>query len=283
MLGLAAFADEISADLDEQIRVCRENGVSRFELRGVNGQNVMDFSPELRREIRSKLADAGMGVVSVGSPIGKVKISEPWPVHFERFKRAVEIAEFFSAPFLRVFSYYPPEKGQSMKPNREEVLRRFSAKVEFMRGHPVVLVHENEADIYGEGGDACLDLMRSIDSPSLRCAFDFANFVIAGERPIDNWAKLKPYTVHIHVKDARLKDKTIVAAGEGDGDIGPILKDAYQSGYRGYLSLEPHLSAAGQFSGFTGPAMFKVAADALKAVCRESGIPLALGTLADGR
>lgn len=275
MLRLSAFADEISPNLDEQIRTCRENSVTHFELRGVNNLNVMEFDQPLREEIRRKLADNGMGVISIGSPIGKVKITDPWPAHFDKFKRAVELAEFFQAPFIRIFSYYPPEKGGDMKPHRDEVLKRMSAKADYVRNHNVVLVHENEGDIYGEKGRECLDLMQSIDSPKLRGAFDFANFVIAGERPINNWPSLKPYSVHIHVKDAVLSDKKIVPAGQGDGDIGPILKDAYASGYRGFLTLEPHLGVAGQFGGFTGPKLFKVAADALKDVCRRNGIPLA--------
>jgi sugar phosphate isomerase/epimerase len=66
----------------------------------------------------------------------------------------------------------------------------------------------------------------------------------------------------------------IMPAGEGDGRIGPILADAYQSGYRGFLSLEPHLGKAGQFSGFSGPELFTKAAEALKKVCREHRVPL---------
>ena len=70
MLHLSAFADEISPDLDEQIRVCRENGVTHLELRGVRGKNVMEFDAVLRAEIRSKLKDNAMGVIGIGSPIG---------------------------------------------------------------------------------------------------------------------------------------------------------------------------------------------------------------------
>jgi sugar phosphate isomerase/epimerase len=275
MLRLSAFADEISPDLDEQIRTCKENAVTHLELRGVNNQNVMDFDESLREEIRRKLRDRGLGVISIGSPIGKVKITDPWVPHFERFKHAVALAEYFEAPFIRIFSYYPPQKGADMKPHRQEVLRRMRAKVEYIRDHKVTLVHENEAEIYGEKGAECLDLMESINSPKLQSAFDFANFVIAGEKPMNNWPLLKPFTVHIHVKDAVLADGKIVPAGQGDGDIGPILKEAYASGYRGFLTLEPHLSVAGQFSGFTGPKLFKVAADALKDVCRKNGVPLA--------
>src|SRR6478672_2663652 len=108
MLKLAAFADEIGPDLDEQIRVCRLNGVSHFELRGVYGKNVMDFDPALRAEIKSKLAANGMGVVSIGSPIGKVAIDQPWQAHFDKFKKAVDLAMYFESPLIRLFSYYPP-------------------------------------------------------------------------------------------------------------------------------------------------------------------------------
>src|SRR5271163_3428747 len=95
MMKLAAFADEISPDVHEQIKICKENQVTHFELRGVYGKNVLDFDKALRQEIKTRLADNGMAVVSIGSPIGKVKINEPWPAHFERFKIAVDAAELF--------------------------------------------------------------------------------------------------------------------------------------------------------------------------------------------
>lgn len=273
MLKLSGFADEISPNLDEQIRVCNQLGVQAFELRGVDGKNVLDFDPAMRKEIKRKLDDAGIGVISIGSPIGKVKISDPWGPHFDRFKTAVELAEYFNSPFIRIFSYYPDDKGDILG-HRNEVLERMGKKVEYIQDHPAVLVHENEKRIYGEKGAQCVDLMQSINSPKLRTAFDFANFVEVGENPKDNWPGLKPYTVHIHVKDAKFNGP-ILPAGEGDGQIGPIVADAYRSGYRGYLSLEPHLGKAGQFSGFSGPQLFTAAAEALKKVCRENEVPLA--------
>lgn len=274
-LKLSAFADEISPELDKQIRVCREIGVTHVEMRNVSGVNVLDFDKALRDEIRSKLRDNGMGVVCIGSPIGKVKITDPWPAHFDRFKTAVEMAEFFEAPFVRIFSYYPPEAGGDMTPHRDEVLRRMGEKVKYLGDRALTLVHENEKGIFGDRGGSCFDLIVSVNSPKLRCAFDFANFVQVGEQPLSNWRRLKPYTAHIHVKDAKLKDGKIVPPGQGDGDLGRIIADAYQSGYRGFLSLEPHLAADGQFSGFSGPDLFKKAADALKELCVKNKVPLA--------
>lgn len=277
MLHLSAFADEISPDLDEQIRVCKANQVTHFELRGVYGKNVMDFDAGLRAEIKTKLAANGMGVISIGSPIGKVAIDRPWSEHFDRFKKAVEIAEYFQSPLIRLFSYYPAggEGKGPLDPIRDDVIDRFRQKVEYIEDHPVTLVHENEKGVFGDIGRRCADLMRAIDSPKLRCAFDFANFVQVGEKPQENWKLLKAYTAHIHIKDAKMGTGQVVPAGQGDGSIEAILLDAYSSGYRGFVSLEPHLKVAGHSHGETGPELFKVGADALKDLCKRNGIPLA--------
>lgn len=273
VMKLAGFADEIAPNLDEQIRVCKELGVKAFELRGVAGKGVLDFDPTLRNEIRTKLQANGIGVASIGSPIGKVKITDPWPAHFDRFKVAVEMAEFFSAPLIRLFSYYPA-KGEAFPKHREEVMRRMQAKADYVKGHPVTLVHENEKDIYGEKGPECLDILKTVNSPKLRCAFDFANFLQAGDDPLKNWELLKSYVAHIHIKDYKKETKKVVPAGQGDGHVQAILEDAGRMGYNGFLSLEPHLKVAGRNSGETGPELFKTAAEALREVCRKANIQL---------
>jgi sugar phosphate isomerase/epimerase len=273
-MKLAGFADEISPGLGEQIRVLKELGIRYFELRAVAGKNVLDFDVPLRNEVRSALRENGMGVASIGSPIGKVPITEPWPAYFDRFKVAVELAEFFQAPLIRIFSYYPPAQGQDISRHRDEVMRRMQAKADYVKGHPVTLAHENEKDIFGEHGPACLDILRTVNSPKLRAVFDPANFVQAGDDTLENWRMLKPYVAHFHIKDCKRDTKKIVPAGEGDGHIQAILEDAKQSGYQGFLSLEPHLLVAGRSGGETGPALFKVATDALKGICGKAGIRL---------
>jgi 3-dehydroshikimate dehydratase len=275
MLKLSAFADEISPSIDEQIRACQENGVHLIELRGVANKNVMDFDDDLCAEIRSKLKAAKMGISAIGSPIGKVKITDPFEPHMDRFRKAVQLAEFFETPLIRMFSFYPPRDGELMYAYRDEVMRRLEAMVEYVENRDVVLVHENEGRIYGEMGKECLDILRTVNSPKLRNCFDFANYVVAGQNPKCCWADLKPYLAHIHIKDATYGGK-VVPAGEGDGCIPALLEDAWKGGYRGVLTLEPHLAHAGQFAGFTGPKLFKVAVDALKKVCQEKQIPLSL-------
>lgn len=137
----------------------------------------------------------------------------------ERFRKAVKLAEHFESPFIRIFSFYPPNQGELMYSHRDEVMRRLEAMVEYVENRDVVLVHENEAHIYGEMGKESLDIVRTVNSPKLRNVFDFANYVQAGQNPKNCWKPLREYTVHIHVKDALFEGGKVVPAGQGDGSI----------------------------------------------------------------
>jgi sugar phosphate isomerase/epimerase len=278
-LHLCGFADEIGPELDDQIAVCNETGVTHFELRSVGGTNVLGFGSDERDEIKRKLDAAGLGVASIGSPCGKQPIDKPEAELLDQFRVALDMAVHFEAPLIRVFSFYPPggEGKGPIEPVGERAidLLRKQADILDHSGTDVVMVHENEKGIFGDTGDRCRRLIDGVASPRFRSAFDFANFVQCGENPADNWPKLRDSVSHIHIKDAVMGTGKVVPAGEGDGGIGPILQDAHGAGYGGFLSLEPHLKVAGHSHGETGPELWRTAVSALRSVCDSHGIPLA--------
>ena len=269
MIRLSGFADEIGPDLDLQIRTLADENMGFLELRAVWDTNVLDLTGEQRGQVRQRLADAGIGVSAIGSPIGKVRIDQPWPDHVDRFKAALDAAEFFGAPYIRLFSYYPPEGG-AIADHRDEIIRRLNEQVEMAKGRPVTLLHENEKGVYGEGTAACLDIAENVHGMGL--IFDPANLVQVGVKPAEAWAALKDHVVYFHIKDALLESGTVVPAGEGDGSIPEILREAIcERGYSGFISLEPHLAVDGQFAGFSGPDLFKNAIRTLKAILDDLG------------
>jgi len=160
-------------------------------------------------------------VIGIGSPIGKVSLASHSSPIFERFKLAVEFAEFFDAPFVRIFSYY-----EAFPNGRAEVLRRLQEKIDYVRSCVRYFFTKTKGTSTASLARRCLDLHQNLDSPKFRAVFDFANFVQAGEDPLANWQLLKPYTAHIHIKDALHGSGKVVPAGEGDGQIAEILNDA---------------------------------------------------------
>lgn len=86
-----------------------------------------------------------------------------------------------------------------------------------------------------------------------------------GVRPhADAYHLLRPYLLYVQIKDALAATGEVVPAGQGDGQVRQTLSALIESGFTGYLSLEPHLATGGTFGGFSGPAEFRRAAKALK-------------------
>ena len=140
--------------------------------------------------------------------------------------------------------------------------------------HGLILAHENEKEIYGDTADRCHDLITSVDSPALRATFDAANFVQCGIRPFTQaYHLLRPYLVYLQVKDALAATGQVVPAGHGDGQVRETLAALRDSGFAGFVSLEPHLAQAGRHGGFSGPDGFSRAAQALKSLLTELSIP----------
>ncbi|MBL8825159.1 MAG: sugar phosphate isomerase/epimerase [Planctomycetia bacterium] len=272
-IKLSAFADEISPDPVEQFDLLARCKVRHVELRSAWKTNVLDLSEEQISTIEKLLKERGMALSAIGSPIGKVKITDPWEPHWKRFQRAVELAKRFNTPNIRIFSYYPADDGKPWSDHRPAVLDRMQQKVEYAEKAGVRLVHENESRIYGEDPVRVLDLFRSIDSPAFKAVYDAANYVHGGYEPLNAWHMTKSFTTHLHIKDWIHGQEKGVLAGTGQGRIPESLADAWQLGYEGFATLEPHLLGGGPTGGITGPELFPNAIEALVKILNQLGYP----------
>ncbi len=271
MIRLSAFADEISADPDEQLALLDRLGIKHVEFRSIFGTNVLDLSAAQHHAFRAKLRERGFGLSAIGSPIGKIKADEPFEPHLARFEHALDLADFYDAPRVRVFSYYIPE-GDDPAKHRDEILRRMAAQAALAAERGVTLFLENEKGIYGDSATRVLDVLETVDSPALRHAFDPANYLEIGQ-PIDEaWDLLRSRTAHIHVKDYDAKTKRNVLAGQGQGQIARIIAEAVADGFKGFCTLEPHILVAEKSHGFTGPDRFDDATLALQDALDRKGI-----------
>lgn len=244
---LSAFADEIDAELNTQMDVLDQHGIKFIEMRGVDGKNLVYYTLDEVRAIKSRLDARGFKLSAVGSPLGKIGINDDFQPHLELFKHTLEIAKIMECPYIRMFSFFIPE-GENPEVYRDEVIARWSQFVKAAEGSGVILLHENEKDIYGDTPERCLDLLESLNSNYVKAIFDFANFVQCDVKNYpEGYELLKDHIEYIHIKDAIYSDHRVVPAGEGDGCVEEILSDLYRGGYEGFLSLEPHL---GNFSGF---------------------------------
>lgn len=243
---ISGFSDEIASSVTQQFQVLNKLGISYFEPRGIDGKNISELSDEEVAKLKEKMAQYGIKVSSVGSPIGKVKLEESFEDHFAQFQRVVEITEKLEAKYIRIFSFYHEDGEDWTETERAEVLARLRKMITYAGDHNVVLLHENEKEIYGDTADRCADLMKELYCDHFKAVFDPANFVQCGQDTQYAYEQLKDYIAYVHIKDAYFSDGSVVPAGRGDGNVEYILRQLFADGYEGYLSVEPHL---GSFEG----------------------------------
>jgi sugar phosphate isomerase/epimerase len=271
---LSGFGDEIDADPVVQLAVLRALGAGHIEVRSAWGTNVVEMSDEELSRLSRLVKSKGMAVSAVASPVGKSLITADFADEMGRFGRAVAAAHRLETRYIRIFSFYRPS-DVPVASTRDEVLRRLSAFADVAARAGLVLVHENEKEIYGDIPDRVRDIVESIGSDALRVAWDNANFVQVGVKPYtDGYRMLRPHLEYLQVKDALFGSGTVVPAGEGDGELLETLTALRDDGYTGFASLEPHLASQSALGGFSGPGEFGVAARAFAALTGSLGVRL---------
>ena len=243
-IHISGFADEICTDFEEQLQTVTKLGMHYISLRSANKKGIADFTvKEVKDELLPVLEKYQVRVSSIGSPIGKVGVEDR--AGFEKQKKQLkeicEICKVLDCKYIRMFSFFIPE-GKEADLYYDGVIEKLNQFLDIAKEYDVILLHENEKDIYGDTKERCLKLFEAIQDPHFKAAFDFANFVQCKEDTEACWEALRPYIEYIHIKDAVTTDNENVVCGTGEGKIEQLLDRALNlEGYQGFLTLEPHL------------------------------------------
>ncbi len=236
---LSAFGDEYSSDFRVQLEMLASRNIKYVEPRFLLSKNVADLTSKEAGEAKKMLDEYGIGVSAIGSPIGKIKLSDNFDEHIEKAKRCFDTANILGAKNIRVFSFYIPE-NTPRENSFGEVTEKLSKLLRLADEFSLTLCHENEANIYGESPDDVLSLLKAFDG-SLKVVFDMGNFVLDGHEPYPYaYNLLKDYIEYFHIKDA-LYSGAILPPGMGEAKIREILSDYARLGKPTFVTLEPHL------------------------------------------
>lgn len=277
---LSAFSDEISPHFFMQLDSLRALRIAHMEIRGVDSKNILALTDSEATAVKRQLDAAGVKLSALGSPIGKIKITDPFDAHRDELRRALELCDMLKVRNLRMFSFFLPEGSQDRY--RDEVMDRMGRMLELAEQAGVRLMHENEKGIYGDTADRCLDLLTTFEG-RLGCVFDPANFVQCGQDISSALDLLADRTDYAHIKDALFTDGSVVPAGHGDGRVAEVIDRLAGRANPMYLTLEPHLQVfeglkslqpeelKHKYTYSDGFSAFTAATDALKDILRAQG------------
>lgn len=151
---------------------------------------------------------------------------------FTSVARQVRFAEALDVRQLRLFFGRLPFSEYS----RAACDRLCSNLAKLSDAHPaVVFVFENHdgASLHPE---VSREVLGRLARPNLRMNFDPINFAKAGIDPMAALDVVRPVVGHLHLKG--LERGEYCEFGEGDVDLGPMLKSLAAGGYRGSFSVE---------------------------------------------
>lgn len=252
---IAFVNDELKLPLAETIAFARENGVEALEMRSIQGRNFLSLSPAEQKDAARQIADAGIKIVGLASPL--LKWAAPGRAAgrlgdqfgFEIGSRtlgdiarlAADAVHRLGTCNVRIFSFltYDGFKLADLDRALDELLA-------LAEREDLVLHVENEpvCNIQDE-----MDLMALIQArphPRLKALLDIGNIYAKGIVPdADRMAALMPFVDHMHFKDFSVgAGRRHVAVGEGDIPYGPFIEAclAAAPGRALTLSVETHMA-----------------------------------------
>ncbi len=270
-LPITGFADEVSPNLATQIAAFKRFGLDGIDIRGIEGVNVLNLDDATLDDLKGRAREAGLAIQCVCSPLNKVHYSdEAREGELPKLDAAIRVAKKLDVRRIRIFTPEVPA-GQD-EAHWPGVKAWMAEQIAVAEKADVVLIHENDGRFYGAYPENAKRLFAEFGGPHFKAVFDFANTVLIGFRPMRDWFPwILPHLDTLHIKDAVEAAHRVVPAGQGDGELLETFRFLAKEGWSGPLTLEPHLSAAGAFGGYSGEQLFEEAVNALRSVLAQVG------------
>ena len=274
MIRLCAFADEADKMVEGQIRALKKNNIDLIELRGLDGTNISKLTEDEARRYAKRFEESGIKVWSIGSPLGKVKITEDFEEYKKLVRHVCRLAKIFGTDKIRMFSFHHAYESE------DKLMENLRAMVAIANEEGVVLYHENEKAIFGDTCERVLKIMDKVEG--LKFIYDPANFLEVGEKADTTLDALHAKTDYFHIKDVIAESGTLVPAGCGDGKIDELIARISPESDT-VMTLEPHLKVFEGFAEIDGTEMknkynfasneeaFDAAVNALKGLLCDAG------------
>lgn len=234
------------------LKACKDCGYDGVELALMPGYatDPSRLSVEDAKEIRKRLQDLGLALMGLMENLPALGDDSAHRKNLDRLKAAVELGNILAPssppPVETVLGGKPSEWGQV----KEKLATRLTEWAAVGKaGKTVVAVKPHVANAL-HTVDGAVWLMKQVDSAYLRLAFDHSHFDLRGVKVAAAAAALVPYSVFIHVKDARGTAEKFEFQLPGDGatDYRAYAKQLAELKYPGPVVVE----VSGMISGKKG-------------------------------
>lgn len=238
--------------LADALKTCRETGYDGVEFALMPGYPA---EPKLldagaRKELRTRLTDLGLSVHGLMENLAEPASDAAHKPNLDRLKAAAELGHALSPdapPPIETILGGKPADWENVKDKLVERLGAWAAIGKDAKTTIAVKPHVGNALHIPE---AATWLVKQVNSPWVRLAFDYSHFELRGIKLADAIATLLPFTAFVHVKDAKgTADKfEFLLPGAGTTDYAAYAKQLAGAKYTGPVVVE----VSGMVSGKPG-------------------------------
>ncbi len=238
--------------LADALKTCRAIGYDGVEFALMPGYLA---EPKLlaandRKDLCTRLTDLGLAVHGLMENLAEPATDAVHKTNLDRLKAAAELGHALSPdappPIETILGGKPAEWDQV----KEKLVERLAAWAAVGKAAKTVIAVKPHVANALHTPEAAVWLMKQVNSPWLRLAFDQSHFELRGIKLADAASALLPYAAFVHVKDAKGKpDKfEFLLPGEGTTDYSAYAKLLAGAKYAGPVVVE----VSGQISGKPG-------------------------------
>jgi sugar phosphate isomerase/epimerase len=216
-------------DMFQFIDYCADHGCDGAELTSYYFPKDMDEAWMARFKRHMHMRRISASGTSVGNDF--TVADDKMPEQIKLAKKWIDNAEFFGAPYVRVFA------GMSKQSDPQVATQRCIAALkeccEYSGKKGILLGLENHHGIVAEP-EQIIHIVQSVDSPWLGINCDTANFQTVN--PYASLEQIAPYAINVHFKGEihpKGREKEKVPA-----DLRRLMNILRDANYQGYLALE---------------------------------------------
>jgi len=250
MFRLAVISDEVSQDLEVVAKFAQRHKLDGIEIRSVWNRQPQDLVEKIS-DIKAILKKYDLAVSDIASPFFKANIDseEEYKKHIEILKNVISLAKSLDTNIIRGFTFWRKGKYEDYV---ERIVEKFQEPLDILSDEGVILAIENEPSTFATNAKFVVDFLKRIGHKNLKAVWDPGNDLWDPyyETPFpDGYNIIKPYIIHVHVKDGKRKGKEraeFTPIGEGDVDYLGQIKALLLDDYKGYVSLETHWRVKGK-------------------------------------
>jgi L-ribulose-5-phosphate 3-epimerase len=244
MFKTGVITDEISQDFEQAIELACKYRLDGLEIRSVWEKLPHQLTDEDIQRIKMLAAQKGLEICAISSPFFKCDINDRGKIieHIEILKKTAELAHRLGVSIIRGFTFL--NTGDFNK-YFDRIIDNFIEPVKILERENLVMALETERNVHTTTASKLVKVLEKIGSPYVKALWDPGNTLNNedGEFPFpDGYETIKPYMVHMHLKDRKIEDGILfeMPLGEGDIDYGSHFKKLIEDGYKGYVVLETH-------------------------------------------